>query len=747
MSSPTPLQFEPLLFTIDPTFWHTLTDLKLNQLKLDAHALPVTGYYSPGRQVSVSDGSNQSSDLLRALPATVRLSSTAFHIPGETERPPSSSWTVPVRGELFNTNTIEDFTKLDRRALLTQATHRVWRDIHSGAVWDDPKLLNTLLVTSFANLKWYRYYYRCAWPVLPLATPAQMVGIQPLDEVWSPGQCAQLRASYPQAPFFTVYVDQRSDTVQVLPFAEFARHIRENSPTETNEKQVWLGFLDPSGLPNHPGWPLRNALYCIQRLYAQVYRNAAEPVEHVVVNVVACRPTGAPHSDRTTTMPQDGTRVLQIRLDCSVFDDSPSTELPANPVGWEKHPQGKSGPRLTDLGSSMDPISLATISLDFNLRLMKWRVAPDLDLETVHKQRCLLLGVGTLGTYVARSLLAWGVTHLTLADCSRVSFSNPFRQALYTFDDCLAGGQWKADAAARHLAEIYPKVQARGVRLAIPMPGHPVPADQKPQVAEDLATLEELIRTHDVVFLLTDSRESRWLPTLLGAYYDKLVINAALGFDSFLVMRHGALPETWRNPEGMAQIADTSEVDPDILATRLGCYFCNDVVAPTDSLRDRTLDQQCTVTRPGLALLASATAVELLVTVLQHPQRSHAPPLSSSDEHFSDSSVGLPPHQIRSFLRGFRQQTIVGSAFNQCTACSRTVLLAYQNHGYEFLWKVFDNYRSKDTPEPTGAVEYNYLETLTGLAALKLQAESLLSDMTWDSEDDNDSTDTFAVVS
>ena len=59
------------------------------------------------------------------------------------------------------------------------------------------------------------------------------------------------------------------------------------------------------------------------------------------------------------------------------------------------------------------------------------------------------------------------------------------------------------------------------------------------QVAADVERLQQLIAEHDVVFLLMDTRESRWLPTLLAAAAGRLAINAALGFDSFLVMRHG----------------------------------------------------------------------------------------------------------------------------------------------------------------------------------------------------------------
>ena len=72
------------------------------------------------------------------------------------------------------------------------------------------------------------------------------------------------------------------------------------------------------------------------------------------------------------------------------------------------------------------------------------------------------------------------------------------------------------------------------------MPGHPVSDADREEVLSDVRALEQLVDAHDVVFLLTDTRESRWLPTLMCAAKDTLLINAALGFDSYLVMRHGA---------------------------------------------------------------------------------------------------------------------------------------------------------------------------------------------------------------
>lgn len=54
------------------------------------------------------------------------------------------------------------------------------------------------------------------------------------------------------------------------------------------------------------------------------------------------------------------------------------------------------------------------------------------------------------------------------------------------------------------------------------MPGHTVGESMLNKTLKDIQLLEELIQKHDAIFLLTDSRESRWLPTLLAAYFDKV---------------------------------------------------------------------------------------------------------------------------------------------------------------------------------------------------------------------------------
>jgi ubiquitin-like modifier-activating enzyme ATG7 len=253
---------------------------------------------------------------------------------------------------------------------------------------------------------------------------------------------------------------------------------------------------------------------------------------------------------------------------------------------------------------------LAKASIDLNLQLMKWRLCPELDLDIIKQQKCLIFGAGTLGCNVARALIGWNITTITFIDSGIVSYSNPVRQSLFTQDYV---GLPKVEAAILELEAIISgrnlsssaQLQhgLNAVQLEVPMPGHTL-LKSFTELSDDLQLIENLVKEHDVLFLLTDSREFRWLPTVLGAIHEKIVLTVALGFDDFVIMRHGF-----------------GASSPNEQKCDLGCYFCSDIISPKDTMSQRTLDQQCTISRPGLSMTASAMAVELFVTLLQHPLR------------------------------------------------------------------------------------------------------------------------------
>ena len=341
--------------------------------------------------------------------------------------------------------------------------------------------------------------------------------------------------------------------------------------------------------------------------------------------------------------------------------------------GKLQHPRK---PMELDLKSFMDERSLVKEAVDLNIKLMKWRLLPSLDIPKIQSKRCLLFGAGTLGCQLARNLIGWGVKNISFVDYSKVSYSNPVRQTLYDYEDSIKGGRPKAIVAAEKLKKIYPEIVSEGYHVSVPMPGHFVTTKELiDETFRNLDLIEKLVSEHDVLFLLLDSREARWLPTLLANKYDKACITVGLGFDSFVIVRHGVSPAIY---------------DKEKHRERLSCYFCNDIVTPQDTMKDRTLDQMCTVTRPGLSFTSSAYASELYISMIHHPMEHHV--WANEDaKKLEETDLGKLPHHLRGCMSEFEVSIFYGRAFEQCVACSKFVLDEYNNNREEFMLHVLNN--------------------------------------------------------
>jgi ubiquitin-like modifier-activating enzyme ATG7 len=645
---------------------------------------------------------------------------------------------------------MDEYKQVDKAAHIELAGRTIWDAINDGTIFSCPSLLSSFSAICYADLKKFKFTYQFAYPALhsdPTWSYSSAQKITPKETEQLVDKVGTWRYSVDtrQHGFFLAKKirgadlddDHESHTPLDDPddrdFEQDHFHDATSEPADTPDYQWKIGalanyetgffnnvdpedryicFADPSTFESNPGWMLRNLLVLVRqrwrldKLQIMCYRDTharREQPHTIFFKAESAKPTEGDHSAVFPSIP-DG-------RDSSSSSPTPRSIPPAERgpmpkiTGWERDTRSRNSSRTIDMGAYMDPTRLADQAVDLNLKLIKWRIAPSIDLDIIKETKCLLLGAGTLGSYVARNLMGWGVRNITFVDNGKVSFSNPVRQPLFNFDDCLKGGSPKAETAAQALKRIYPGVNAASHSLSVPMAGHPIMDEKKVKAEFDL--LHKLIEDHDAIFILMDTRESRWLPTVMGKSANKIVLNAALGFDSYMVMRHGVSSQ----PE----------------AEQLGCYFCNDVVAPGDSLKSATLDQQCTVTRPGVAAIASALAVELLISILQHPDKAGAaaPPVNDPEAQHPNHPLGSVPHSLRGFLANWKTITLRGQAYDCCSACSPTILSLYDSQGWEFVKRAIN--------------EKGYVEEVSGLAEVQRRGEEVASDVDWsDGEEDNE---------
>ncbi|KAK6500602.1 Autophagy protein 7 [Arthrobotrys conoides] len=692
------MQFAPFASDIDVAFFSSLAYHKINYDKLDSSARRVLGIY----EIQPNDAPGNS--------CRMQIGGTAL----TADEPAVGQFRA--EGIIRNFNTVEEFKKTNYAEIIQKSGRTIWEAIHDGSIYSIPSLLSSFTILSFANLKKYHFQYWCGFPALHSSPPWSVVGQRRQFSVEETSSLCDVVTTWRysidsrQRGFFLVKrvkaATEDEETVwKLAPLGDYERGFFND--VEDKGENTFVAFADPSNFDEHPGWPLRNLLYLIRKRW-----------KLQEVNIIGYRDVHAlRHQPRSVIWTLKDDSPLDLS-DLSIKD----TPLPKI-TGWERNREKKLAPRMADLSQIMDPTRLADSAVDLNNRLMKWRIAPNLDLDKIKGTKCLLLGAGTLGAYVSRILLGWGVHKITLIDNATVSYSNPVRQPLFKFEDCLNGGQPKAIRAAEALKEIYPNVDAQGFKMMVPMAGHPIRDEAHgEQMKADYDKLVSLIQEHDAIFLLMDTRESRWLPTLLGKFYGKIVLNAALGFDTFVVMRHGVRPELETEDEGEAVDDKKPQVTEPV--SELGCYFCNDVVAPADSIKDQTLDQMCTVTRPGIAAIASALLVELFVSILQHPQVASAPAPASPDEDRGSHPLGTVPHQIRGFLFNFQNKLIHAPGYIYCSACSSKMLSAFDDGGWEFVKKAMN--------------EPGFIEEISGLAEVQRAAAAVEDELDWSEEDNGD---------
>jgi ubiquitin-like modifier-activating enzyme ATG7 len=110
--------------------------------------------------------------------------------------------------------------------------------------------------------------------------------------------------------------------------------LKDITTIDFNKENIYFGYIDPSTLGHHPGWPLRNYLVLIAK-YAKIQS----------LKILCLR------DNETSNNSQFKSVVLHVT--CPPIGDVCDLN---KSVGWELNHKGQLAPRLVNLQATMDPL-------------------------------------------------------------------------------------------------------------------------------------------------------------------------------------------------------------------------------------------------------------------------------------------------------------------------------------------------------------------------------------------------------
>jgi ubiquitin-like modifier-activating enzyme ATG7 len=222
------LKFQQFSSFVDFSFWHELTKKKLDEYRLSEEPVDLVGCFS------TKGAAGQ--------PAYLRVDAESFkslaQVPGAN-----------CVGSLVNTNTVESFVALDRKALVARAAERLRADLASGAAEASPALLTRFVLICFADLKAYKFFYWFCFPTVVSYRAMRVGPVRPLAETYSEQQLRDLREQF--GPTRVVGL------VVMRPDGRIA--IGELRAPEKGAAIV-VALADPGTLEESPGWSARGLL-------------------------------------------------------------------------------------------------------------------------------------------------------------------------------------------------------------------------------------------------------------------------------------------------------------------------------------------------------------------------------------------------------------------------------------------------------------------------------------------------------